>query len=249
MKIDNIVTNRLRNDAYFQLQTETKNLIEEQTPQALKIVPLFEEYVPLYNKVDLAFKKIVRSPITEQIQEADRARDEIWKGLTDSNKPATRHFNPIIREAAKRIQIVLDTYGNIARKSLNEQTSATYNILQELEGKYLSDVQTVGLWYWVAELKARNIAFSNLVRERVDESSLKVDIALKKARAQLDEKYYAIVERINALVVVEGAENYEPFIRKLNINIAKYDLLVKASKKGRKKGEDTQQTEGGSNEN
>jgi len=107
-------------------------------------------------------------------------------------------------------------------------------------------LQTVGLWYWVHELKARNIAFSNLVRERVDESSLKVDIALKKARAQLDEKYYAIVERINALVVVEGSENYEPFIRKLNINIAKYDLLVKASKKGRKKGENTQQTQGGS---
>jgi len=245
MKINAINTNRLRNDAHFQFHTENKNLIEEQTPQALKIELLFEEYVPLYNKVDIAFKKIVKSSITEQIQEADRLRDEIWKGLTDSNKTALRHFNPTVREAAKRIQIVFDTYGNIARKSLNEQTSATYNILQELEGKYATDVQTVGLWYWVAELKARNIAFANLVRDRVDESSLKVDTVLRKARIQLDEKYNAIVERINALVVVEGAENYEPFIRKLNINIAKYVLLITQApkKRGKKGGEAPQPRE------
>ncbi len=211
----------------------------------MNIAPLFEAYLPLYDKVDLALKKIVKSAITEQIQEADRARDEIWKGLTESNTTALRHFNTGVREAAKRLQIVFDTYGNIARKSLNEQTSATYNILQELEGQYAPDVAIVGLGPWVTELKARNIAFTGLVRDRVDESSLKVDIALRKARVQLDEKYHAIVERVNALVVVEGAANYEPFIRKLNINIAKYAFLaMQASRRGKKKGENTQ-AEGG----
>jgi len=249
MSIKTITLSRLRNDANFQFHSENKNLIEEQTPQTLKIVPLFEDYVPKYNKVDLAFKKIKKSAITEQIQEADRARDVIWKGLVDTNTAALNHFNPVVQASAKQLKIVFDTYGNIAKKSLNEQTSATYNILQELEGKYASDVQTVGLWYWVHELKTRNIAFTNLVRERVDEGSLKVDIVLKKARAQLDEAYYKIAERINALVIVEGAENYEPFIRKLNINIAKYNLLATQASRRNKKGENTQQPEGGSNEN
>ena len=247
IKINAITLSRLRNDANFQFHTEFKELAEKQTPEALKIKPQYDAYLPHYEKVDLAFKKIVKSSITEQIQEADKARDNIWRGLVETNTTALRHFNNEVREAAKRLKIVFDTYGNIARKSLNEQTSATYNILQELEGQYASDVAIVGLRQWVAELKSLNIAFAKLMRERVDEGSMKVDIALKKARAQLDEAYYAIVERINALVIVEGATDYEPFIRKLNISIAKYNLLAtQASRRPGKKGggKKPQQTEG-----
>ena len=75
MKINPITLSRLRNDANFQFHTEFKELAEKQTPEALKIEPLFNAYLPLYEKVDLAFKKIVKSSITEQMQEADKARD------------------------------------------------------------------------------------------------------------------------------------------------------------------------------
>jgi flagellar biosynthesis chaperone FliJ len=48
------------------------------------------------------------------------------------------------------------------------------------------------------------------------------NLNLKQARADLDGKYRAIVERINALVVVEGVQTWEQFIRTLNVVIAKY---------------------------
>jgi hypothetical protein len=236
MKINQITLNRLRNDANFQFHTEFKELAEKLGPDALKIRPQYDAYLPLYDKVDLALKKIAKSAITEQIQDADRARDEVWKGLTETNTASLRHFDEEVQKAAKRLKIVFDTYGNIAKKSLNEQTSATYNILQDLEGKYAPDVATVGLGRWVAELKARNTAFAGLMRERVDEGSLKVDIVLKKARTQLDEAYYAIAERVNAFVVIEGSADYEPFIRKMNINISKFSLLMPVRKKQGKKG-------------
>jgi hypothetical protein len=250
MKINAITLIRLRNDANFQFHTEFKELAEKQKPEALKIKPQYEAYLPLYEKVDLALKKISKSAITEQIQEADKARDNIWKGLVETNTTALRHFSEEVQAAAKRLKIVFDTYGNIAKKTLNEQTSATYNILQDLEsGKYAPDVAKVGLVQWVVELKSLNTAFAELVRERVDEGSLKVDIVLRKARMQLDEAYYAIVERVNALVVVEGAEDYEPFIRKLNISIAKYNLLAtQASRKPGKRGGGKKSTKGGSHE-
>ena len=237
MKINQIALNRLRNDANFQFHTEFKELAEKQTPEALNIEPLFDAYLPLYEKVDLALKKIVKSSITEQIQEADKARDNIWMGLVETNSTALRHFSEEVRAAAKRLKIVFDTYGNIARKSLNEQTSATYNILQDLESsKYAPDVAKAGLGAWVAELKRLNLAFAELMRERADEGSVKVDIVLRKARLQLDEAYYAIAERVNALVVVEGVANYESFIRKLNISIAKYSLLAMQTARRGKRG-------------
>jgi len=232
MKINQIGLSRLRNDTHFQFHTEFKDLAHKHNPQALKIKPQYDAYLLVYDKEDLALKKINKSLITEKLQNADKARDEIWGDLVETNTAALRHFDPEVREAAKQLKIVFDTYGNIARKPLNDQTSATYNIVQDLEGKYAPDVAKVGLGPWLAELKARNIAFSDLMRERFDESSLRIDIVLKKARVQLDGAYYAIIERINALVLIDGAEDYETFIKKLNPIISKY-LIALAAQAGR----------------
>jgi hypothetical protein len=89
------------------------------------------------------------------------------------------------------------------------------------------------------------------MRERFDESSLKVDIVLRKARAQLDGAYYAIVERIHALVLIEGAADYEAFIKKLNPIISKYvtALAAQAGRVSKKKGKGKNSTTGGSHEN
>ncbi|MDR3001568.1 MAG: DUF6261 family protein [Fibromonadaceae bacterium] len=222
MKISNLDLAKLRNDAHFQFHTEFKDIVAKNGADTLKIGQQFQSYLPLYDRVDIALKKINKSIFTEQIQEADKARDEIWNGIIDMNKAALKHFNSDTRDAAKKLKIVFDTYGNIAKKPLNEQTSATYNILQELEGKYANDVVAVGIGQWVAELKARNNAFGDLMKERFDESALKTDIVLKEARMELDKVYRTIVERINALVIVEGAAAYEAFIKTLNIIIKKY---------------------------
>jgi hypothetical protein len=248
MKINQISLNRLRNDTHFQFQTEFKDLVQKHNPEALKVKSLYDAYLLLYGKVDLALRKINKSVITEKLQNADKARDEIWGDLVETNMAALRHFDPEVRESAKQLKIVFDTYGNIAKKPLNDQTAATYNIVQDLEGKYAPHVAKVGLGPWLAELKARNIAFSDLMRDRFDESSLRVDIVLKKARLQLDEAYRAITEQIYALVLVEGAANYETFIKKLNPIISKYVIALtthakrtyKKKGKGKGKGENAE---------
>ncbi len=121
---------------------------------------------------------------------------------------------------------MFDSYGDVAHKSLNEETSAVYNILQDLQGKYADDTGTVGIAYWVAELKNRNEALEKLVKERFDEIAGRTDIVLKEARAQLDKAYQIIVERINALAIVDGVAAYETFIRTINAVIAKYMAIL-----------------------
>ncbi|GBU26345.1 hypothetical protein R83H12_03041 [Fibrobacteria bacterium R8-3-H12] len=223
MKIDSIHLSHLRNDAHFQFHTEFKDLVASHNPETLKITPQFEAYLPLYARVDEALKKIVKSEFTAKIHEADKARDEIYLGMAETTAAALRHFNPATREAAERLKILLDTYGNVANKPLNEETSAIYNILQELKGKYAADVSSVGIEQWVSELETRNAAFETLVKERFDETAARTtDIVMKQARAQLDDVYKGIVERINALAVVEGVAAYEAFIKTLNAVIAKY---------------------------
>jgi hypothetical protein len=222
MKISKIDFRNLRNDAHFQFHTEFRDLVVTQGAEALKIKPQYDAYLPLYGRVDEALKKIVKSEFTAKIHEADKARDEIYVGMAEMNAAALKHFSPEIREAATRLKIVFDTYGNVANKPLNEETSAIYNILQELQGKYAADVATVGIGQWVSELESRNKAFENLVKERFDETAHRSDIVLREARGKLDEAYRIIAERVNALAVVEGAADYENFIRTLNAVVAKY---------------------------
>ena len=95
---------------------------------------------------------------------------------------ALKHFESDIQKAAGRLKIVFNSYGNISRKPLNEQTSAVYNILQELQGKYAADVKTVSIEPWVAELQSRNNALSALMKDRYDESALKSDVVLRNGR-------------------------------------------------------------------
>ena len=231
MKITKIDTLRLRNDEHFQFYTEVKDLIIKHGAAALKIPAQFEAFLALYDKVDEGIKKINKSALTTEIQKADKARDEIWSGINSMNKAALKHFDPAVQKAAQRLKVVFDAYGNIAKKPLNEQTSAVYNILQELQGKYAADVATVGIEQWAAELQARNIAFGALVKDRFDEVALKTDVVLKEARAELDVAYRAIIERIGAFVVLEGPAEYEHFIRALNVVVDNYaDALARRKK-------------------
>ena len=235
MKIQTINSYNMRNDEHFQFHTEFRTLVYDKDPAVLKITPLFNSYLALYDNEDTALKKIMKSAITADIQEADKQRDIIFAGMIDAQKAALKHFNTTIQSAAKRLQVVFDTYGNLAKKPLNEQTSSVYNLLQDLNGKYAVDTETVGLHTWATELERLNDIFSALVKDRYDESALRTDIILKEARLKLDELYRTIAERINALVIVEGPTVYTDFIKMLNVIITKYNNIM-AQRAGKKKG-------------
>ena len=48
----------------------------------------------------------------------------------------------------------------------------------------------------------------------------------KEIRAQIDTACRAVTERIEALIIIEGARNYERFIRQLNTIITKYNDML-----------------------
>jgi len=222
MKISKIDINHLRNDAHFQFHTEFRDLVTEHGSAALKVKPLFDNYLLLYEREDEALKKIVKSELTAKMHEADRARDDIFKSMREINSAYLRHFNPLVRDAATRLKIVFDTYGKVADKPLNDETSAVYNILQELKGNRAADVTAVCIADWVAELEVRNNAFEDLVKQRLSEATAKTDIVLKEARAELDGMYHAIMKRIDAIIELEGAVAYEQFIKTHNILVDSY---------------------------
>jgi len=226
MIIENVRKLLLRNNEHFQFNTEFRDLVVEHGAESLKVAAHFAIYLSAYNKEDEGLKRIVKSLYTEKIREADKARDEIFSGMAEIAAASLKHYAPDVREAAKKLKILFGTYGNVSAMPLNEQTSAVNNILQDLRGEYSAAAQTVGITGWADELETRNNTFETFVKGRFREAASQNGVAVKAAREEVDAAYDTIVERINALVIVEGEGAYAAFIRTLNAVVTKYNAIL-----------------------
>jgi len=219
MPIRKIVLASLRNDLHFQFHTEFRARVLANDAEALKVKELFDAYLPLYERENMAFKKTTKSEFTEKIQKAGADRSTIYRGIKEINSISLRHFDPLTRDAASRLKTVFDTHGKLANKPISEQTSAICNMVQDFKGKYSADVAAIGVTDWVAELDARNAVFEDLVKQRDDEIAAKMPFVLRKVRADIDNVYYAIARRIDAYIELYGINGYEQFTKTLDVMI------------------------------
>ena len=232
MEIKNVHLSHLRNEEHYQFQTEFNDLVIRFTPVTLDIEAAYTTYLPLYGNEAEALDVIRKSSLTTPIVEADHLRGTTYRGMCDTIDGATHHFLPAKQEAAERLKLVTDHFGNINPKPYDEQTAAINAIVNDMETEYAADVATVGIADWVTELKANNIAFETLMDERYTQESGKTQLKMKEVRIEIDEAYSTITKRIDALGIVNGTETYAPFVKELNKRIEKFNNTL-AIRKGR----------------
>jgi flagellar biosynthesis chaperone FliJ len=242
MEVHNLNLRELRNNEHFQLHTEVRDLILASDPIIEKIKELLDDYFRVYMQEDECIQKILKSNITEKRHYADKERDTLFRGMVNAVKSAQNHFDSNVTEAAGRLNILFNTYGNVARKPYNEETAALNNLLSELKGKYASDVATLKLEDWVNELEIKNRKFDSLMKERFSELEQRTELKAKAVREEVDKAYHAITKQINALMLVEKSPVYETFIHQLNVRIEEYRLRL-AQRKGRSGSKDDEYDE------
>ena len=102
MNINKIDFTRMRNDEHFQFHVEFRALVHKYDAAKLNIAAQFQTYLPLFDREDTALKKIMKSAVTAEIQAADKERDNVFRGMTDAQKAALKHFDPQVQAAARR---------------------------------------------------------------------------------------------------------------------------------------------------
>jgi len=232
MKLNELDLTRLRNEEHYQFHTDVKNLILNSDPLTLKIVDAFDVYVSNYNNESEALDLIRKSAITDDIAKADSDRDAIFRGMCDAAKAGAKHFNAATRQSALRIKVVLDHYGNLTIKNYDQETASITSLLADLNQKYEDDADAAGLTGWIAELKTKNDFFAALKKQRYTEESEKTMLRMKQVRTDVDTTYHAIVNRINALIIIEGESAYASFANEMNARFDSYSHLL-AQRKGR----------------
>jgi hypothetical protein len=223
MKIKKTDFNHYRNNALLQFFTEIIRLLLDVTPEALKIEALFAKFQACFKDLDEAMLKIPKSEFTDDIVEADRGRDGVTRGMLDANASMLNHFAPEKVAAAKRLQIIFNTYGNITRLPFNEQTAATTGLLQELNDNHADDIALTGLGDWVEELGKQNTLFGDLVNRRYDESAAQTSLKVQQVRKEITAAYRDLVAAIEGLSLVDTTGIYKDVITRLNVIVEKYD--------------------------
>ena len=235
MKIKDFSLVRLRNEEHFQFFTSFRDVVLVFTVLALNIELLFNLFLAAYDNELAALDLVRKNAISDDLVDADDERDDVFRGLSDAVKSALNHFNADVRAAARRLQVVLNTYGNLAIKPYDAETGGLNSLINDFTTTYAADVATVGLTEWVDELQAKNKAFDDLKNNRYSAEAAKTILRMKQERVKTDTIYRQITERINALIVVEGEAAYAGFVNELNKRIEGYDNTISIRRaKGKK---------------
>jgi short-subunit dehydrogenase involved in D-alanine esterification of teichoic acids len=236
-KTRKIYLHNLRNEEWFNFFTEFKTIIEKFSPEKLKILKTFAVFSSLYILVDGIIEKIRKNRMTAQISELDKQRDTTFRGLVRTIDSYTYHFDMTKQAAAKNLDPVLSHYGNLADKPYNEETAGIYNFLQELRTNYVDEITVLEIAPWLDELEQKNNEFEKTILDRNQDEANKSELKLLDVRRDVDKAYTDIIERIEALLLLEEDENqkslYETFLKELNTNIKRYTDII-AQRKGRK---------------
>ena len=192
---------------------------------------LFAVFAGLLQKADETLEQTRKSPLTHDIKRLDTLRDSVFRALKATWKYALAEINPVKCEAAERLGVVLHHLGNLAAKPYNEATAGLANFLQELRGKYASEVELLNLTELANKLEETNNAFEATLLQRNAEASARPEMKMIELRHDINRRYLDMIERIEAQALLEGDEHFDGFIRTLNANIERYKNARRSLKK------------------
>ena len=218
----------LRNETHVELHTNMNTLFVKYTPEALGIETIYPSYKALLDDELEALDVIRRSELTAEIEAKDHERDRLYRGFSDTVKGYRHHFDPDKRPAAEKLEVILEHYGNIARKRLDEKTAAIEDLYRELmKQENLLQVTALGLGEWLDCLAQVNRHLEALMMNRYSEISKRPNIRMRSVRKELDRVFRTILDLLESQVRINGEDTHKAFLAELNAVMERYrDILA-----------------------
>ena len=167
---------------------------------------------------DDAYRTITRSPLSDQIAEADQVRDNTFVGLRTMVEALGRVGTAAQKEAAPRVlQAMRDYQVNISEGYELESTHIA-QLIQQLEVSPLADdCTTLAVTALVGQLKTENQQVQTLIAQR-NEQQAGIDAqAMQRARVAADLVYVETVMVVNAFAVVEQQQGVSPYDHAIDV--------------------------------
>lgn len=233
--IDDFNIERLTNNGHYEFAKQLSDLLKKFaliTEKATAQAGVFNNKVEAEDEVLNLTRK---SEQTGDIAAYDRQRDAYYSTYKRAVKNYVRTLPAgEMLDAAEDLQQNITDYKIDTRAQLANETAGLLNMTGDLKGKLATQVEALGLTKLVDNLKEANDQVHTLLTERNIDNSTREAGAVKEARAATDAAYENLVLRVNALSVVDGDNDYEPFINALNTQIDYFRKKVVTKRKSSK---------------
>ena len=235
LKIIRMELKYFHNEEHFQFMTDILQILEASFESkvgnlATNIESLFSSFKELHDREDAAVPYLRKSGFSSLIAKADEHRDMVYRGLVLSTESFLHSPDAAQREAAQHIKAVIHNYGNLRRKSYNEETATIHNLLQDLQERLSNQVETIGLGLWIEHLQHANESFQALMIKRYDEDPGRENARI--VRSEIDSVYRQLVSLIEIEHRISGGTQYVHLIEKIN-ELVSYNKTILAQRKGR----------------
>lgn len=217
-KIITVRIGNLRNAedfGFMQRIAAITNLLTDAADKA--VVDSFNAAVTAFDK---ALKDSQSSEYSTAVQKADEQADKAWRAITATLKIEVEHPLEAVRAAAAKGLAIINKYGDITKKSYDEEYGNMYNALQDFDALGEEQQKLAYIDTWVAELQARYDEFIAARKSRNAEDAEKMLGLVKLRRQQCDVEFRKLCDYVNLMASIKGEDIYNPFINNANSILA-----------------------------
>ena len=203
----------LRYGAHFSVMTSFSEKVAPLAESESMLTGAYNAFKSALDYEDGAIKIARASEYSDQILKEDTKRDRLY----NNGKATVEMWVALgIEPMATAAQAVLKEYNNYKVETTaqyDQETGLMLNFLQPFEAAAMKEkLQTLGLTAVFEQMKIANDAVRSLISQRGDERAANAAFDIKKARQATDAAYDKLVERINALQVLDETGKYNAFI-------------------------------------
>jgi len=229
-KISTFSMTHLLVPTHYEFHYSVAQLIRTATPAALMI----EDLVPKYTEeVTRLFEVINRqrgSEVTPQLIDTDVLRDAHLSELFNTIDAARRSAIAARQTAGLALYRVASPYRGIGANEYNKETAQIRGLLRDLGADDMAaHIDTLTLGSVVQGLRQANNKFATLMEQRnVQEGTraASVDISTTSQQRVVNNLYSQIIEKINAVALLQPTEAVNTFIDNLNGYVIEYKKVT-----------------------
>jgi hypothetical protein len=217
-----VTISRFMNGTHYQYLLEVLELLKKHDPNPLGIQPFFDSFQIVINDEGVALEHITKSVETERIAKLDDKFDFTFGGMRDYTHSFLRHSGEAERYAAENLTVIFEKYGNIGKQPYRQELALSHNLLQDLR-KHPADIETIKLTPWIDAHETAASELLALLEKRNEEISQQSSLRVKDARHESDIVYHKIVNRINAMINLNGKDYVPGFFNEFNTHATEYN--------------------------
>lgn len=233
MKIERISIGKMNKGAHWNYMETVVSCLDKFEPVKTKVQTEYSSLLTAMETEKTYFTVSKKSETTAEIEESDRLRDMHYSGFSGAVDYALLSSDATKVKYAQQLKQYIKDSGVKTKDQRDKQTGRMTNFLTGLRAKFATEIAALNLEDIVASMERENEAVKAHTEDRAEEYGSRVKGALRKARAVTDDAYRKLVEKVNALIVIEGGTDYEEFVKLLNAEIERYkrEVLNQSPKK------------------